>query len=197
MSRPVLLIGISGTTNSGKTTLAIQLVQKIPGCDIIHQDQYFVTPGDRRLEYVPEVNHHNWEAYSALDMDKMTYDVKARKKLLEKSHGSGPVILLVEGFNFYGYHPVAALMDKKYFLKVSRDVCLERRRKRTYNPPDPPHYFEKVVWPMYEKHLKDIEDQDEIVYFDTSKENSLDDICRTIHSQIEKLIENVHQSSDM
>lgn len=193
MSRPVLLIGVSGTTNSGKTTLAEHLERKIPGCHIIHQDYYFLIPGDERLEYVPEVNHHNWEAYSSLDMDRMTDDVKSRKKLLAESHGSGPGILLVEGFNFLGYHPVAALMDKKYFLKVSRDVCLERRRKRTYIPTDPPGYFDKVVWPMYEKHLKDIEDQDDIVYFDSSEENSLDDICRTIDSQIKELIENVNQ----
>lgn len=31
-----------------------------------------------------------------------------------------------------------------------------------YDPPDPEGYFEKVVWPMYEKNKQDLENQTDI-----------------------------------
>jgi hypothetical protein len=51
------------TTNSGKSTLAGKLVNKLPNSVKICQDTYFLSPDDPRLEpiYIPEVNHHNWE----------------------------------------------------------------------------------------------------------------------------------------
>ena len=36
------------------------------------------------------------------------------------------------------------------------DTCLARRLLRVYDPPDPPAYFQKVVWPCYEANKKEV-----------------------------------------
>src|SRR4051812_38436094 len=67
---------------------------------------------------------------------------------------------------------IIAQLDAKVFIRVPRDVLKHRREKREYHvagklPPvhretyfdgrpegvwqDPPGYFEKIVWPAYEK----------------------------------------------
>lgn len=51
------------TTNSGKSTIVEKLLQEMPNATVVHQDYYFLPPGDPRLEpvYIPELDHHNWE----------------------------------------------------------------------------------------------------------------------------------------
>ena len=36
------------------------------------------------------------------------------------------------------------------------DTCLARRLLRVYDPPDPPAYFQKVVWPCYAANKKEV-----------------------------------------
>lgn len=42
-----LLVGLDGCCGSGKTTLAGQLAQRLPGCTVLHTDDYYL-PLDRR-----------------------------------------------------------------------------------------------------------------------------------------------------
>lgn len=39
-------------------------------------------------------------------------------------------------------------MDHKIWLSLTRPACLARRLIRTYDPADPPHYFDCCIWPM-------------------------------------------------
>jgi nicotinamide/nicotinate riboside kinase len=52
--------------------------------------------------------------------------------------------------------PLKHLFDIRYFLTLSKDVCSERRDARDYLPPDPPGYFDQIVWPMYLHNLNDV-----------------------------------------
>ncbi|XP_045216874.2 nicotinamide riboside kinase 1-like [Mercenaria mercenaria] len=185
----VIVIGLSGTTNSGKSTLAGQLVKKLPNCMKVCQDTYFLAPDDPRLEpiYIPELKHHNWEDYRSLEMDKMVNEVKQLKSRYEQDRGDNNMFLIVEGFSVFGWSPLAKLFDMKYFLSVDRDVCFERRKYRDYNPPDKPGYFEQVVWPMHLKHLNSIKDQEDIVYLDGNETTSLDKNVSRILSDISRL----------
>ncbi|GFR64815.1 nicotinamide riboside kinase 1 [Elysia marginata] len=183
------VIGLSGTTNSGKTTLSSMLCKNLPNSSNICQDHYFYGPNDPRVRR-DEDGKQNWEELQAMDMDQMMKDVhswiKENKNSLERSY------LIIEGFLIFNHRPLASLFDKKFFIKIDRETCAERRRvvkdiiclmvfadinlnftfafffvmisKRTYNPPDYPGYFENKVWPMYLKNLEDIQDQTDIEY---------------------------------
>uniref|UniRef100_A0A182K932 Deoxynucleoside kinase domain-containing protein n=1 Tax=Anopheles christyi TaxID=43041 RepID=A0A182K932_9DIPT len=85
-----LVIGISGVTNGGKTTLAksleayftahqnkpffkdnLMLNKVVALC----QDDYFLPVDSPRHEMIKKLNHINWEILSSLDMDRMCQDI--------------------------------------------------------------------------------------------------------------------------
>ena len=159
-----LIIGISGPSNSGKTSLTSRLQKSLPGSSHICQDTYFHSPGDDRLTWVPEVQHHNWELFCVLDMDTMVTDVKRWK--YKQQDQDKPSILLIEGFTIFNYGSLTKLLDKRYFLMASKEVCEMRRLTRHYNPPDVAGYFDKVVWPHYVQTYNDIRDNPNIVFIE-------------------------------
>lgn len=183
-SRRAFIIGISGTTNSGKSTLASMLQSSMPdlNIEVIGQDQYFREPNDP-LVPVTENGVGNWDCLGALHMDKMASDVINWIKTKEKD--SKIQVLILEGFLMFTYRPLNELFHKKYFINVSYSVAAERRLYRTYDPPDPPGYFEHVAWVEYKKHIKDLEGQTDIEYIDGSI--SLEEL----HSKLQKGIQEI------
>lgn len=71
-----LVIGISGVTCGGKTTLASRLSKILPNSKIVSQDEYYLTEDDERHIWIPELNHINFDILSSLDMDRMLQEVK-------------------------------------------------------------------------------------------------------------------------
>ncbi|KHJ74733.1 molybdopterin converting factor, subunit 2 [Oesophagostomum dentatum] len=49
---------------------------------------------------------------------------------------------------------IIELCDRVIFLTLDQDTCRRRRKKRSYDPPDIPGYFEEVLWPAYQQHLQ-------------------------------------------
>ena len=154
------VIGISGTTCSGKTSIAKRLHENFKDSILINQDDYFLLEDDSRHTLIPELNHLNWEILSSLDMQKMYDDIKTTIKQAKKAGNSCNEIewkiIILEGFTIYNYKPVAELCHRKYFIEISEEVCWNRRKHRVYNPPDVPGYFDKVVWPEYLRHKSEI-----------------------------------------
>lgn len=192
-NKKYLIIGLSGATNSGKTTLTLKLKQAFSAMDTLCQDTYFLEPDDERLKefIVPEVGHANWEQVGAMDMEAMMRDVKTWTTESEAS-GSFQVdrhsipILLIEGFLIFNHSELTTYFHKKYFLTIDRETCVERRRQRHYNPPDVPGYFEKVVWPMYLFNKEALSDQTDIVYLDGTEDQ--EEVAARIKSDIKQLI---------
>ncbi|XP_052813220.1 nicotinamide riboside kinase 1-like [Mya arenaria] len=184
--RKVLVVGISGTTNSGKSTVASKLVQLIPRSHHVCQDYYYLPPGDQRLApiYIEKLNHHNWEDYRSLEMDRMVNDVKTLVSTLQNTE-EGQAYVFIEGFSIFGWRPLSSLFDLKYFLSVDKETCWNRRQYRDYDPPDVPGYFEQYVWPLHEKHMEAISDQEDIVYLGNT--DSLEDRVNRILSDLKTL----------
>ncbi|GFO24723.1 nicotinamide riboside kinase 1 [Plakobranchus ocellatus] len=177
--RNYVIVGLSGTTNSGKSTLASMLCKSLPRASSICQDHYFYEPDDPRVR-IDEDGKQNWEELQAMDMDQMMKDVNSwvQKNQTNKER----TYLIIEGFLIFNHRPLTSFFDKKFFIKIDRDTCAERRSKRIYNPPDYPGYFESKVWPMYLKNLDDIQDQTDIEFLQES--NDLD----TMHEFLKKTI---------
>lgn len=194
-----LVVGISGVTNGGKSTVTQQLQSCLPcHTKVISQDDYFF-PEDSP-HHVPcpgGVRHHNFDTLSALDMKTMMQDVTEilnshvdhTKQCTKGGDGThvwnetdlSPV-LLVDGFILYDHPGILELCDLRYFFTLSREDCWERRKTRVYDPPDPPGYFEACVWPMYEEHLARVkEGVPDVVFLDGQLDN-----FPLIHQQVLK-----------
>ncbi|XP_061167412.1 nicotinamide riboside kinase 1-like isoform X1 [Saccostrea echinata] len=194
--RAPVIIGISGVTNSGKTSLTNKIRAHLPGCRTICQDTYFLDPPDPRLTPIPELDHYNFDELNALDMEAMVADVQSWKDAQSNSTpvGSTPDdmysnVLIVEGFRMYALRDLEQLLMKKYFCTIPYDVCIARRGTRHYTPPDKPGYFEKIVWPESILHQREIQDQDDIEYLDGSGDQ--DELCLKIVCDIKQLCNDI------
>ncbi|XP_073961072.1 nicotinamide riboside kinase 2 [Choristoneura fumiferana] len=165
-----LVIGISGVTCGGKTTLANRLVRALTPAYVFHQDQYFFpddSPHHVRCEGLP-VQHNNYDILSALDMKAMYSDVLATMAGEDRSHGKslerenklevrGKKILIAEGFTVLNYKPFMELCDLRYYFILEYGECAVRRALRVYSPPDVPDYFDKCVWPEHLRYRAEME----------------------------------------
>ena len=63
-------------------------------------------------------------------------------------------LLVVEGIHVLSNNQLFDLCDLKVYVALDHHTCSLRRKLRTYDPPDPPEYFEKIVWPAYEEQYR-------------------------------------------
>lgn len=156
------VVGISGATCSGKSSLARSLYdhftqhsadELVRNVRLIHQDDYFYKRDSSHHTWIPHMNYINREILSALDMPRMCLDVQTILNSPEDESQQQQNILIIEGFLIFNHSELWQLFDIRIHMKVSGQVCLQRRLKRQYNPPNPPGYFEQFLWPFYEKHL--------------------------------------------
>lgn len=135
--RPVL-VGIDGCCASGKTTLAGMLAQRLPGCAVLHTDDYYL-PVERRIP--------NWMRTPAANMDL----ARLRAEVLEPTRAGRPfttqayscqqrqylppvewvpgALVLVEGS--YSHHPsLADCYDLRIFLRCSPEEQARRLQVR-------------------------------------------------------------------
>ncbi|XP_042525796.1 nicotinamide riboside kinase 2 [Dipodomys spectabilis] len=173
----IVIVGIGGVTNSGKTTLASRLHAALPNSCVIHQDDFF-KPQDQIP--VGEDGFKRWDVLESLDMKAMLSTVKAwvqNPPKFARSHGvtvqpsaSDTHILLLEGFLIYSYKPLLDFYTRRYFLTVPYEESKRRRSTRKYPIPDPPGLFDGHVWPMYQKYKREMEaDGVEVVHLDGMK----------------------------
>lgn len=192
-SKKWFVIGISGTTCSGKTSVTTQLHEKLKNSIVLHQDNYFLPKDDPRHVLVKELNHFNWELITSMDMDKMYSDILQLIESFPNENNSSEIInkniLILDGFSLFKCKVISNLCDRKYFITLNKEKCWERRKERKYDPPDVPGYFEKVVWPEYLKHkdelMKDNDLYNTITFIDGSKNKK--EIFEIIFNEIKKL----------
>ncbi|XP_074064071.1 nicotinamide riboside kinase 1 isoform X2 [Macrotis lagotis] len=156
-----IVVGISGVTNGGKTTLAKNLQKQLPNCSIISQDDYFKPESEIKTN---ENGFLQYDELEALNMETLTSAVYSWMKNPKNSIESDDLesaeeipILIIEGFLLYNYKPLDTVWNRRYFLTIPYEECKQRRSTRVYEPPDPPGYFDGYVWPMYLKHREEIE----------------------------------------
>ncbi|XP_055703003.1 nicotinamide riboside kinase 1 [Phlebotomus papatasi] len=163
-----LVVGISGATCSGKTTLATHLKERLAGdpsrrhigcVELINQDDYFLPEDHPQHQHIDHLGHVNWDILTALDMDKMCRDVE---NILNQASESVTNILIIEGFLVFNHPYLVDICNPKFHLHIPYEIAYARRRTRTYCPPDFLGYFETCVWPMYEKHFQEIKDRTDI-----------------------------------
>lgn len=89
----VVVVGLSGPSCSGKTTIALSLIKLFPRTVVVHQDDYYKP--DEQIPIHAEVGIQDWDAPESYDMDKMTCDIRDIKDVLEAQaqNGNGDVVI--------------------------------------------------------------------------------------------------------
>lgn len=70
-----LVLGLSGCTCSGKTTIASRLAKAFPNAQCLRQDDFYFPDDSPRHQWVPELNFVNYDLPSAVDMDAFRREI--------------------------------------------------------------------------------------------------------------------------
>lgn len=200
---PWLVIGIGGSSCSGKTSAASALVQHLNNlkvgdhniCEnrtlgtiaLINQDHYFYKRDSPEHTWIPHLNWINREIISALDMRRMSNDIETILNA-DSSNPNNLNVLIIEGFLIFNYPAVRDLCHIRFNMRVTKEVFYERRLTRKYNPPTPDQYIREVIWPYYLQHLKEYENLDGIITLDGSlpKEQVFDVLLYKVRKYVER-----------
>lgn len=174
---PLLTIGITGGSGSGKTHFIKNLSQRFAPNDIclISQDHYY-KPLD--LQTLDERGVHNFDLPGALDREAFHEDIQRLKRgeLLRKKEYTfnNPAatarvlefrpapLLIIEGL-FVQYFPeIAAQLDVKIFIEAKDFLKLSRRIRRDnaergYDLDDVLYRYQHHVMPVYESLIKPLQ----------------------------------------
>ena len=200
----VFLIGISGATGSGKSTVVESVLKKFREknieIDYIKLDSYFKDiPKIPKFE-IGNNTYTNFEIPEALDIDIMYEHLKLlkegnvvetpiykKKEYTSKGMGTRRVepknIILVEGFLLFADERLRQILDKKIALNVSEDTMLKRRLKRfdAGNYVHNDDYFKKVVLHGFRNvGLPSLKYADHHIDGDKSEEEVMDEILKIL-----------------
>ncbi|MFZ5351114.1 MAG: uridine kinase [Bacillota bacterium] len=140
-----LIIGITGGTGSGKSTIARAIFESIPEANvaIIEQDCYYKDQSNVPAEERVKVNYDHPLAFDTdlliehikclLDgqaIDKPQYDFTVHNRMKEKIRVEPKDIIIVEGILVLDCPKLRELMDIKIFVDTDMDVRIIRRIMR-------------------------------------------------------------------
>lgn len=178
------IIGITGCTNGGKTTLSKKLLAKYDRSCYLQQDEFYYPRDTDHLEYINDLESFNFDVITAINMDKFRLTLA---KLIES--GTCDYIFL-DGFLLFEDAQVYQMLDRRYFLHLEKEECLRRRVSRNYKSIDTPNYFDRCVWVEFLKYKQMCESKYiDIVYLNgaQSAESIFDLVCTDLTRLEEEL----------
>ncbi|KAI9848113.1 MAG: Uridine kinase [Sclerophora amabilis] len=141
------IIGIAGSSGSGKTSLALEIVSSLnrPWVLILSMDSYYKYKTPEQIEKAFR-NEYDLDAPDEIDFDKLVenlrelkkgkkteipiYSFKEHKRQQQTTTLYSPHVLILEGI-FALYDPrVLDMLDVKIFVEADADLCLARRLTR-------------------------------------------------------------------
>ena len=158
-----MIIGIAGMSRSGKTTLAKQLQARLKSSTVLHLDD-FVFPENE----LPTITRHgetrtDWEDPSGIDFRRLEKAVLHAKTVFQ--------YVIVEGFMLFYDEKIRQSLDRKIILTISYPMFY-KRRKPTYEPPEPDWYID-YVWEAYLKFHQAFEAGNDTLFFSENEEDKL------------------------
>jgi len=140
-----MIIGISGGTGSGKTTVANRILESVSASEVvfIQQDSYYRNLEDLPLDYRQIAN---FDHPDALDNDLLIdhirklrageaielplYDFRTNSRLNETRRVESKPIVIVEGILIFADARLLEQMDIKVFVDTPDDIRFIRRLRR-------------------------------------------------------------------
>ena len=143
--RTPIMIGISGGTGAGKSTIANRLQSLFPNCElvVIEQDAYYKDLGDLGIEERSRVNYDHPDALdnellvaqltalkNGQTIERPVYDfVTHSRKVTSVTVEPRPVVI-VEGILLFGSPQLRDLLDIKIYVDTDPDIRVFRRIRR-------------------------------------------------------------------
>jgi len=167
----MLIIGISGGTGSGKTTLVKNLMTHFPdeSIGLMAQDNYYKDNSVLNFEERCAINYDHPEAIdfdllvahleslkSGQTIEQPVYDFKIHNRIEQTQPTKAPDVLILEGILIFTQTKLRALMDLKIFVDAPDDQRLIRRMARDLE--ERGRDLEEVVQ-RYQDTLKPMHDQ--------------------------------------
>lgn len=164
---------------------------------------------ESRMKGILPADHRSFEGLNEAKVVPVDQEVIAkwqgRSEELVSEHleryGEKLVWVLIDGFLLYWDERIVSNLDVRVFLRVPEDIARARREDRTYHTPDggvwrdPPHYWEKAIWPAYtraHKHIFEGGDVIEGIPNETIKNIMLFEPTETrVEDMVDVIVENV------
>ena len=142
-SRP-LFIGLAGGSGSGKTTIAEEVVRRLPGqVALLHHDAYYRHRVDLTFEERTRVNYdhpssletellikHLEDLRTGLAIEHPVYDFAEHLRSDETIRIEPAPVIVVEGILVLSESELRSELDLKIFVDTDPDVRLARRLER-------------------------------------------------------------------
>jgi len=162
------IIGIAGPSSSGKTELARQLVQKLPGTSIVSLDSYYRGMEEIPLEERKKVNfdhpdsldwellHEHLQAMAAgRAFEEPVYSFAEYARSAEVRHIEPSEFVIVEGLFVLYWPELRTMLDTKVYVRTEPEVCFQRRlardvAERCRTPESVRDQYERTVRPSAE-----------------------------------------------
>ena len=201
MSTNRLLIGITGGTGAGKTSLVSHLSNRFTpkNITVVTQDNYY-----KPINHQPIDSNgvENFDTLQSIDPDKMKSDLVT---LLEGGsfqqqvyNFNNPVedpqwieitpspVIIVEGLFALSYQKIFNLTDVSIFIDTTEDLMLKRRiardfEERGYDSEDVTYRFHNHFLPAYKEHVLPLKDKTTHVISNTG---NFDEAVSALESQI-------------
>ncbi|HYV06618.1 MAG TPA: uridine kinase [Blastocatellia bacterium] len=140
-----MIIGISGGTGCGKTTVAHKIIASVGADNVVYlqQDAYYRNLEDMPLDLRHKVNFDHPDAFdTGLLMNhiealragesilKPTYDYATHSRKTETVHIEPRPIIIIEGILVFANPQMRSLMDMKIFVDTDADIRFIRRLDR-------------------------------------------------------------------
>lgn len=145
---PAYVVGIAGGSASGKTSVAREILKKLPNVPwvaIVSQDAYYksLSPEQHKLAHQEQ---YDFDHPDAFDYDILTQCIKdlrrgksveipvysfvQHQRTSETNYLYGPAVLIVEGIFVLHDPEIRELLDLKVYVQADSDLMLARRIKR-------------------------------------------------------------------
>ena len=130
-----MIIGIGGCSNSGKSALADQIVQKLSGKSsiVFCQDDYTIEEDQIPNHY----EHTDWEIPESIDIVKYIQDVNDAKESYD--------LIICEGLFPFWFEELNELINSQVYLNLDKDEFMLRKAKDNRWGEDPEWYM-RHIW---------------------------------------------------
>ena len=140
-----MIIGISGGTGSGKTTVAQKIIAPVGNDNVVYlqQDSYYRNLGDMPLDLRHRVNFDHPDAFdtdllinhmealrAGESIEQPIYDYPTHSRNSATIHVGPRPVIIVEGILVFVNSQMRALMDLKIFVDTDADIRFIRRLDR-------------------------------------------------------------------